>query len=151
MLQKILRNLKLQTLRFGELTPTSAFFRMLSITWFYRCKNYTFSILPSCKNLFGANDGYNNPNPTGRRIFQFSGTSWGWYPCELYVIQICWNNWRLKVATHMLIELWHFNSKIIKKEILAICAWDKTFKLRLKQWQHVLELEIYISSYGSLG
>ena len=56
----------------------------------------------------------------------------------------------------MLIELWHFNSKRIKKEILAICVWDQGSKLRLRQWQHILELETYINdaggiSYGSLG
>ena len=41
----------------------------------------------------------------------------------------------------MLIELRYFNSKIIKKEILAICVWDE----KRRQWQHVLELETYIN------
>ena len=94
--------------------------------------------------------------PTGRGIFQFSSTSWGWQACESYVIQIFWSNWRLKVTIPMLIELWHFNSKRIKKEILTICVWDESSKLRLGQWQHILELETYIIdtgdiSYGCLG
>ena len=46
----------------------------------------------------------------------------------------------------MLIELSHLNSKRIKKDS----------KLRLKQWQHMFEMETYIIdaggiSYGSLG
>ena len=58
----------------------------------------------------------------------------------------------------MLIELWRINSKRIKKEILAICVWlgRKFYRLRLRQWQHIFELETYIIdeggiSYGSLG
>ena len=56
----------------------------------------------------------------------------------------------------MLIELWHFNSKIIKNEILAICVWHESSKVRLRQWQHILELETYVIdaggiSYGSMG
>ena len=56
----------------------------------------------------------------------------------------------------MFIELWHFNSKRIEKEILAISVWDESSKLRLRLWQHILELEAYIIdaegiSYGSLG
>ena len=56
----------------------------------------------------------------------------------------------------MLTELWHFYSEKIKKEILAICVWDESSKLRLRQWQNILELETYTNdaggiSYGSLG
>ena len=56
----------------------------------------------------------------------------------------------------MLTELWHFYSEKIKKEILAICVWDESSKLRLRQWLNILELETYTNdaggiSYGSLG
>ena len=51
-------------------------------------------------------------------IFQFSNTSWGWYPGDLNVIQITPNYFEasedFKMTTHMLIELWHVNSKRIK-------------------------------------
>ena len=54
----------------------------------------------------------------------------------------------------MSIEPWH--SKGTKKKILSISVSDESYKLRLGQWQHILELETYIIdawgiSYGSLG
>ena len=47
----------------------------------------------------------------------------------------------------MLIELLHFNSKKIKKEILSICDWDESSKLKLKQSQRILDLETWYNWY----
>ena len=63
------------------------------------------------------------PSRQRLEIFQFSSTSWRWYPCELYGIQISWSNWRLKVTIHILIELRRLNSKKIKREIVGIRDW----------------------------
>ena len=51
-LWKILRKLKVHTLRFPELTPPSTFFRVLSISWSYRCKKHTTSTFSPLIKIF---------------------------------------------------------------------------------------------------
>ena len=129
---------------------------MLSISWSYRCQKYTASTFSLLVNIFVRLMMVSIILPSRQRdtlVFKYKLRMVPmWVICNSNLLE----QLNTKAETHMLIELWHFNSKWIKEKILAISAWDESSKSRLRQLQHIIELETYIIdtrgiSYGSLG
>ena len=129
---------------------------MLFISWSYRCQEYTASAFSLLVKIFVRLIMVSIILPSRQRdtpVFKYKlRMAPMWVICNSNLLE----QLNTKAKTHMLIELWHFNSKRIEEKILAISVWGESSKLRLRQLQHIIELETYIIdtggiSYGSFG
>ena len=115
---------------------------MLFISWSYRCQKYTASAFSLLVKIFVRLIMVSIILPSRQRdtpVFKYKlRMAPMWVICNSNLLE----QLNTKAKIHILIELWHFNSKRIEEKILAISVWDESSKLRLRQLQHILNWKL---------
>ena len=108
--------------KFTKLTHPSTFFRVLSISWPYRYTASTFLLLLKISVRLIMVSIILHSRQRDIPVFRCKLRMVPmWVKCNSSILEQLKN----KITTYILIELWHFNFKRIKKEIFAICVWDE--------------------------